>query len=249
MSIRCEREVLSSPAFVAFAGEVELYCHATSHVDAASDRMLAEWRGSGWPHHVVLDATGRVLGTHESHRDKSVEEFRGMVARARQFLADEAADERAIAAIRARHLARGLEVGALTLAEARRLFAAAGEMPAEQAAQIVAQLTDLEIAETLTRHERFDPAQQLKAGTEFYVMYRQGKRPHGRNAVRDFWGGIVLHVEASEKPDLALLEEALAAFEKRFAGDRGYQEFVDTHRQALVELQRKAGALEPTKQR
>jgi hypothetical protein len=137
----------------------------------------------------------------------------------------------------------------LTLGEARRLFAVAGEMPAEQAAQIAAHLTDLEIAETLTRYDRFDPVQQLKAGAEFYVMYRQGKRPHGRNAVRDFWGGIVLHVEASEKPDLALLEEALATFEKRFAGDRGYQEFVDKHRQALVELQRKASALEPNKPR
>lgn len=241
-SIRCEREVLGAPAFAAFAGDVVLYCHVTAHVDPAADRLLAAWRGSGWPHHVVLDATGRVLGTHESHRDKSVEAFRDLVARARQFLADDVADERAIAAIRARQLARGLDVGALTLADARRLFAAAGELPAEQAAQLAAHVTDLEIADVLTRYDRFDPAQQAKAGAEFHVMHRQGKRPHGRNAARDFWGGIVLRVESIDEPDLALHQEALAAFEQRFGSERGYQDFLAKRRQAFVDLQRKAGA-------
>lgn len=248
-SIRCEREVLSSPSFAAFASEVVLCCHVTAHVDAADDRMLAQWRGSGWPHHVVLDATGRVLGTHESHRDKSVEEFRGMIARARQFLADDAADERAVAAIRARQLARGVDVGALTLADARRLAAAAGELPAEQAAQLATRITDLEIAEVLTRYDRFDPAQQGKAGAEFLGLYRQGKRPHGRNAARDFWGGIVLYVEASERPDLALHQEAMAAFEQRLGGERSYQDFVAKHRQTFEELRRKANAPSPANPR
>lgn len=241
-SIRCERDVLSSPEFVAFAETVVPYAHVSAHVDATQDRQLAEWRGSGWPHHVVLDATGRVLGTHESHRDKSVAELRELVARARQFLADEAVAEREIESVRLRQLSRGLEVGALTLAQARSLFAAAGVLPAADATRFAARITDLEIADVLTRIDRFDAAQQIKAGAEFATMHRQGKRPHGRNAARDFWGGILLHVEASEKPNLDLHREALAAFEERLGSERGYQEFVAKHRAAGVELPRKAAA-------
>ena len=103
-------------------------------------------------------------------------------------------------------------------------------------------LVDLEIADVLTRYDRFDPAQQAKAGAEFHVMHRQGKRPHGRNAARDFWGGIVLRVESIDEPDLALHQEALAAFEQRFGSERGYQDFLAKRRQAFVDLQRKAGA-------
>ena len=242
-SIRCEREVLSTPEFVAFAGEVVPYCHVSAHVDATQDRQLAEWRGSGWPHHAVLDATGRVLGTHESHREKSLAELRELVARARQFLVDEAAAEREIAAVRRRQLVRGLEVGALTLAQARALFAAADVLPAAEAADLATRITDLEIAGVLVCIDRFDAAQQQKAGAEFATMHRQGKRPHGRNAARDFWGGILLHVEASEKPDLDLHREALAAFRQRLGSDRGYRQFIELRRQASRELPRKVDAV------
>lgn len=230
-SIRCEREVLDTPEFAGFAVEVVPYCHVSAHVDATEDRQLARWRGSGWPHHVVLDATGRVLGTHASHRDKSVAELRTLVARARAFLAEEAAIAAQRQALDRRLLTVGLDTGALSLAEARTLFARSGVWGGDEAVLRAAQITDLEIADVLARVDRFDAAVHAQVGAEFVAMHRQGKRPHERNATRDFWGGILLHVEASAKPNLELHREALAAFKAALGGERGYQEFLGKRRE------------------
>lgn len=246
-SIRCEREVLDTPEFAALAGEVVPLCHVTTHLDANADRLLARWRGSGWPHHVVLDATGRVLGTHPSHREKSVAELRELVGRARAFLAEEAAIAAARQALDRRHLAAGLETGALSLAEARALFARSGAWPGAEAATRAAQITDLEIADVLARVDRFDAAAPAVVGGEFAVMHRHGKRPHERNATRDFWGGILLHVEASPKPNLELHREALAAFTAVFGAERGYQDFLQKRRQAGEDLVRKDAAATGTR--
>lgn len=246
-SIRCEREVLDTPEFEALAGEVVPLCHVTTHLDAAADRLLAEWRGSGWPHHVVLDATGRVLGTHASHREKSVAELRDLVGRARTFLAEEAAIAAERQALDRRHLAAGLDTGALSLAEARALFARSGAWPGTEAATRAAQITDLEIADVLARFDRFDATAPAVVGGEFVVMYRHGKRPHERNATRDFWGGILLHVEASPKPNLELHREALAAFTAAFGAERGYQDFLAERRQAGESLGRKDAAATGTR--
>ena len=239
-SIRCEREVLASPAFVAFAGEVVLYCHVSAHVDATADQQLAAWRGSGWPHHVVLDATGRVLGVHESHRDKTVDELRALVVGARTFQQVEQAALRDEAAARQRRLRAGLAAGALSLGEARALFADSGVLSADDAAALAAALTDLEVAEVLRTEDRFDPATAPRVGALFATMHYQGKRPAGRNAARDFWGALLLHLEARERPNLPLQREALGELEQRFGGEAGYRAFLAERRAALQ--QREAAA-------
>lgn len=229
-SIRCEQQVLSHPDFAAVAAEAVLYCHVTSHVDAAADQRLAQWRGSGWPHHVVLDASGRVLGTHESHRDKSAAEFRTLLATARNFQQLErdtlAAERRA----RQQRLRAGLEAGALDLHTARVLFADCGALSDAAARELAARITDLEINEVLAGVDRFAPAAQVEAGGRFAAMHRLGKRPFARNCVRDFWGGILMHQEQATTPNLELAKEALAELEQRFGGERGYRGFLDARR-------------------
>lgn len=239
-SIRCEREVLASPDFVEFAGRVVLYGHVTAHLDADEDRFLFATRGSGWPHHVVMDASGRVLGVHESHREKSVAEFARLVTEAEAFLALEAECARAIEAQQRRRLEAGLAVGALDLATARALYAASGTLPPADAERLAAAITDLEVAELLSRVDRFDERARPAVGAEFHALWRAGKRPAGRNAVRDFWSGILLHQETQERPDLALCEEALTQLESQFAEQRGYRGFLDERRAKLVELKLKA---------
>lgn len=239
-SIRCEREVLASPAFVAFADEVVLYCHVSAHVDAVADQQLAAWRGSGWPHHVVLDATGRVLGVHDSHRDKTVDELRTLVAAARTFLQVEQATRIDEAAARQRRLRAGLSAGALSLGEARSLFADCGVLSADEAKTLAAALTDLEVAEVLGGEDRFDPATATRVGAVFATMHSHGKRPAARNAARDFWGGLLLHLEARERPNLPLQREALDELERRFGTEAGYRTFLAERRAALQ--QREAAA-------
>lgn len=241
-SIRCEREVLSAPEFAALAERVVLYCHVTAHVDPESDRLLFTTRGSGWPHHAVLDATGRVLGTHESWRDKSVAELAALVDRAQEFLKLEAVTAREIAAAQQRLLRAGLAAGALDLASARRLLAAAGPLPRAEAETVAGQITDLEVGEILARHDRFDEKQQAAIGAEFYGLWWTGKRPLARNALRDFWGGILLYQEKSEKPDLAVCKEALAKLEAELGTARGYRSFLDARKKAMEDLQVKVGA-------
>jgi hypothetical protein len=236
-SIRCEREVLSSPDFVALAERVVLYCHVTARLDPAHDRFLFDARGSGWPHHAVLDATGRLLGTHESYRDKSVLELGRLVDVAEGYLRMEAETERQLAAARLRLLVAGLEAGALDLREARRLLAGCGPLPAAEADRVHGLVADLEVAEVLRRFDRFDERVHAAAGAELHAMWRAGKRPAARNAVRDFWGGILLHLEREQKPDLALYREGLAALERLLGGSRGYSAFLDDRRKALAALE------------
>jgi len=247
-SIRCEREVLSAPGFSALAERVVLYCHVTAHLDAEQDSVLFTTRGSGWPHHAVLDATGRVLGTHESWREKSVQELAALVDRAQAFSKLEVDTEREIAAANRRLLQAGLEAGALDLAGARRLLASAGVLPRAEAERYAGMATDLEIGEILGRHDRFDEKQQGALGAEFYAMWWMGKRPLGRNAVRDFWGGILLHLEKAEKPDLELYREALGKLEAEFGTARGYRGFLDLRKKALEDLQRKVAESRPSSQ-
>lgn len=233
-SIRCERDVLASPEFAGLAARVVLYCHVTAHVDAAEDQRLYALRGSGWPHHAVLDATGRILGTHESWRDKSVAELTALVDAAERYRACEAACEADRTAANRRQLEAGLQAGALSLDEGRRLLAAAGPLPRDVAERHAAQLTDLEIAQILARHDRFDPKAQAAAGAEFTALWRAGKRPGARNPARDFWGGILLHQEQLPQPDQALQQTALQQFEALLGDARGYRDFLAARRQALL---------------
>ena len=69
---------------------------------------------------------------------------------------------------------------------------------------IAAPITDLEVADVLCRVDRFDEASHALTGAESYAMYRMGKRPGARNQVRDSWGGILIHVEHQDEPDLEL---------------------------------------------
>jgi hypothetical protein len=241
-SIRCEREVLSSPEFAALAERVVLWCHVTAHVDPTHDRALYEARGSGWPHHAVLDATGRVLGTHDSYRPKSVAELTQLVDQAQEYLRIEAETELAVAAAHRRRLEAGLAAGALDLAQARALFAACRELPREDAERLRSGITDLEVADVLCRYDRFDESARPAAGTELYEMWRMGKRPSARNAVRDFWGGILLHLERAERPDLELYRQGLAQLDALVGESRGYKTFLDERRQRLRELEERAAA-------
>ena len=244
-SIRCEREVLASPEFVAFARSIVLLVHVTAHLDEEEDRRLPAWRGSGFPHHVVLDATGRVLGTHESHRQKSVAAFEELVAAARDFLAIEATTERSEQSLRRQRLQVGLAAGSLTLVEARDLMADSGTWSPAEAIDIASLITDLEIAATLATVDRTNPTAQQETGRVFALMYRLGKRPQARNAMRDFYGAVLLNQEVAERPDLELCRAALAALEERFAGERGYSAFLKDRRQKLVELEAKSAAVAP----
>lgn len=241
-SIRCERDVLSSPEFAAFADEVVLHVHVTSHVDVDEDRRLSAWRGSGFPHHVVLDATGRVLGTHESHRSKSVAAFRELVVAAKNFLEVEAATAEQEAQQRKQRLQSGLAAGALTLAEARALMAGSGTWSSEELASASNAVTDLEVAYVLRSIARDDPAAQREAGRVFVSMHRMGKRPLARNFVRDFYGAILLHEEQREGPDLALCRSAMVELEERFTNERGYRAFLSERRAKLLELEGRAAA-------
>ncbi|MEQ1632617.1 MAG: thioredoxin family protein [Planctomycetota bacterium] len=241
-SIRCERDVLSSPEFAAFADEVVLHVHVTSHVDVEEDRRLSAWRGSGFPHHVVLDATGRVLGTHESHRSKSVAAFRELVVAAKNFLELEAATKEQEAQQRKQRLQNGLATGALTLAEARALMAASGTWTAEELEAASNAITDLEVAQVLMSIVRDDPPSQREAGRAFVAMHRMGKRPLARNFVRDFYGAILLHQEQAESPDLELCRGAMRELEERFANERGYRAFLSERRAELGELEVRTAA-------
>lgn len=240
-SIRCEREVLSAAEFAQVAARAVLYCHVTARLDAGADQFLFDMRGSGWPHHVVLDASGRVLGTHASHLDKSVAELHGLLDRAQAYQQLEAEVAGAIAAQRRRQLEAGLATGALDLETARALLAQSAPLPSADAERLAAAVTDLEVGEVLRRHDRFDATAQIAAGAELFALWRLGKRPAERNASRDFWGGILLHLEHQEQPDLTVYQDGLAQLEQRFGNARGYRAFLDARRKALEELQRKAG--------
>ncbi|MGE0144406.1 MAG: thioredoxin family protein [Planctomycetota bacterium] len=239
-SIACERGVLSSAEFREFSRRVVLHCHVTSHLDAEADRFLAATRGSGWPHHVVMDAGGRVLGVHESHRDKSVVEFTGMLLAAEEFVALEAESARAIATIQRNRLEAGLRIGALDLATARSLFTECGTLEPADVERLAAAITDLEVAAILARVDRFDPAVRPVVGAEFQTMWRAGKRPSSRNAARDFWAGILLHQETLERPDLELYAEGLAKLTDSFGELRGYRSFLEERRQKLAAMQASA---------
>lgn len=246
-SIHCEREVLSTPEFAALAERVVLYCHVTARLDPQHDRFLFDTRGSGWPHHVVLDATGRVLGTHESYRHKSVTELSGLVDQAQAYLRIEAETERDLAAACRRRLDAGLAAGALDLREARQLLAHSGPMTHVDADRLSAMITDLEVADVLRRYDRFDESIRAAAGAEFAGMWRQGKCPSARNAVRDFWGGILAHLEHQEKPDLALYRQGLTRLQELLGDAHGYRDFLEQRRKALDALQSKANAADPVR--
>jgi hypothetical protein len=238
-SIAAERGVLSSPEFAEFSRRVVLYCHVTAHLDAEADRFLALTRGSGWPHHVVMDAGGRVLGVHESHRDKSVADFAAMLLAAEDFLRLEAESARAIENLHRDRLEAGLRIGALDLATARALFADCGTFEPADVDRISGAITDLEVAGILAGVDRFDPATRPQVGALFHTMSRAGKRPVARNAMRDFWGGILLYLETLERPDLQLYAEGLARLSNTFGELRGYRDFLDERRKKFDELQRK----------
>ncbi|MEM7201962.1 MAG: hypothetical protein AAF628_16970 [Planctomycetota bacterium] len=242
MSIGCERDILAAKEFAGLADRVVLYCHVTGRVDPERDQLLVECGGTGWPHHAIMDASGRVLGRHASWRDKSVAEFTAMVDRAESYLTVARDARQTIAGACRRQLEAGLETGALSLAEARRLLAEVGAVSAEDSARYTAALADLEVLEIVARHDRFDPASHAVVGREFWTMYRQGKRPAARNPTRDFWGGLLLYLESRERPDLAAYAEGLAVLEATLGDSRSYRRFLEERREALASLRAKAAA-------
>ncbi len=235
-SIRCERQVLSAPEFAALASDVVLYCHVTAHLDAGYDQLLFAHGGSGWPHHAVLDASGRILGQHPSWREKSVAELRGLVDRAQSFLQAERETENTVAAAYRRLLLRGVEQRTLDLDSARQLLARAGALPPADADRVAGYLTDLEVLDLLAAHDRFDEAGRADVGRQLYAMWRAGKRPVARNPSRDFWGGILLYLETRDKPDLDLYAEGLAALEKAVGDSRAYRDFLAARHTTLTRL-------------
>lgn len=242
-SIRCEREVLSTPEFQEFARNVELYCHVTSHVDAAADRLLFATGGSGWPHHALLDATGRIVARHDG--EKSVSSFATMLAAAAAYLDIERETAQRIAAAEQRRFAAGMAIGALTLAQARDLFAAMGELTPDRLTRYAAMLDDLEIRTVAARFDRFDEGSHQGAGRHFYGMWQAGKLPWSRDTRRDYWGGLLAYLETRDDPNLELYQQGLTALAQEFGDAVGYRTFLAAKRQALEALRSKSASTTP----
>jgi hypothetical protein len=181
----------------------------------------------GFPSLAFLDATGKKLGS-PAGRDVGIFEKTLAALGAWRELAEK--PERSPAEEVSLFLAE-LELGMLSLEDARSRRAALDGLSDEQAARADGEILMLEIADIRQKAGR----DVKQANAAYAAMVKDGRTPTGPRALQ-FWLGVLTH--GLETKDAELLELGIGRFKAEFGArpgsDRMLQRFVD----ALAELKK-----------
>jgi hypothetical protein len=214
---------------------VVLYLHNTSRVDDEPlPNLLQEKGGRGFPYLVMLDADGEVIAPHNGAR--SVEAFKKTAAASSAFgdlkMRYESGDKKATLG----YLLAALDLGAVSVADAKKIYAEVDEKDLDQAKrdEIKAKLWAVEYREILMTVRALDDA--IAAGKNFKSMLDAGFKPDGEQHP-NVWAMISYY--ATEEKNAELLAKAIEEFEETAASERFKQANLKRMKDALAEMQKK----------
>jgi hypothetical protein len=201
-----EDGTLSEEQFRAFAQDVVLYLHVTSHVDGdPHPNQLREKGGSSFPYLVFLDAAGDPIARPDGDGvDALRDALEGPVAAFRQLVdaARDGGDE-----ARARLFRRRVELGHfLDFEAARREMAAHAALTEAERRTLEQQLVDQEFNQILGTAKGIEDA--ARAGAQTRPMLDKGRIPTSGSLPLYYWAFLGQHGAASK--DAALVERAIA---------------------------------------
>ncbi len=212
-----------------------LFLHNTSRVDDEPyPNLLQEKGGGGFPFLVMLDADGEVIAPHKGAR--SVEAF-AKTAEASLAYADlkaryDAGDKTATLG----YLMAALDLGAVKLAEANKIYSQVDEKELDQAQrdEIKARLWSAEYQEILGTVSSLENA--VAAGKGFKAMLDAGFKPDdGQHP--NVWAMVSYYATDSKNADL--LAEAIKEFAETKANSRFKDPNLQRMKDALAEMQKK----------
>jgi hypothetical protein len=226
-----EERVLSDAEFPAFGERVVLFCHVTSQVaDDPDQGLLQEKGGEGFPYLVFMRPSGDVLAVQ---RDRRVVAFAAKQAACERYLELSARAAEGDETVGVDLLIARIEMGVLTLAEARKAVAALGEIAADRRARIAELLLELEVDETVRQVST--RTQAIDAGRQFRRMWDEGRVPAGRPALVFFH--MILEAAYADR-DPALYERALGEFDKAAASSPNRERMLASLRKRLDEIRK-----------
>lgn len=231
---RCESlesRIFDQDDFAAFAQQVVPFCHVTSHVDGdAYPDLLQQKGGTGWPYLAFLDAEGNVL---TRLTERSVASFRKQFAKCQAFLALDKRHRGGEPGLAHDLLIARIEMGGMTLAEARAAAAVACGLDDARSARLAEAIDSLEVTEAFAAVRTRDDAAEV--GQHFQKMWTAGRAPKGDAAPLFF--SLIMESAAKAK-DAAAFEKALIEYEKVAPQGRGRERVLERMRLRLAELKK-----------
>lgn len=188
-----------------------LFCHITSRIPGEKyDGLLQEKGGAGFPHLVLMDAEGNVVG---SPKGRTVEAFHEAVKAAREEIVRLAALRKRAAAgdvnAKAELLEADLRASRVDLETAKKQAAELKGVDAPTAAKLDAAVIEFEVRAVLATARTKEGI--TKAAETLRAMHKAGRTPKGEVAP-NFWN--ILFMDAETRGDVADAEAALAELRK-----------------------------------
>ncbi|MCA8973728.1 MAG: hypothetical protein KDC98_03355 [Planctomycetes bacterium] len=207
-----------------------LFLHVTSHVDGDPHQgLLQEKGGRGFPHLVFMDSNGEVLA---KQRERSVEAFETTRKACMQFLELDRKAKAGDKSVGADLLIARIEMGSITLAEAKEAEAGLGKVKAEKKARIFELMLDLEVEDAMAGVRT--RTQAAEVGRRFAEMWGQGRAPKKGRPASTFFG-LILEAAAQDK-DAKLYERALAKYEKVAPQGKNRERTIERLRKRLDDI-------------
>ena len=202
--------------------------------------LLSEKGGRGFPHLVMMDDAGEVIGVHNGPRN--AEGFKKTGEGAQRYVELRAKAQKGDEAAKAEYLLLRMELGLIEYADAEA-EAEGVKLSPEQQKKFDGLLLDLEVNlmfESL-RNEADPQAKMKELGKLWLEKSKKGQLPVGEQAFLMFHMMIFQYCEGTK--DVAGFKSALANMEGRFgqSEDPRYQQMMGSLRDTLKELEGGAG--------
>jgi hypothetical protein len=186
-----------------------LFCHITTQVEGDPyPNLLQEKGGMGFPHIVVMDATGSLLATHEGARNTkafaATLEKAGEVRQELKMLSDQAKSGNAEAAIKL--FGKQLELSHLAPTDALARMGGLKGLDNATKARFQTMIAKAEVIELLGKVTD-EPDTQYACGKAFAAMLAADRIPPAGQEQLYFWYFLAMHAEREK--DVGLMTKAV----------------------------------------
>ena len=215
-----------------------LFCHISSHVDGdAYQTLLRDKGGCGFPYLVFMDSRGDVLA---NQRKRHVGAFEKTQRACKDYLVLAKKAAAGDTSVAADLLMARIEMGSLTLTDAREAEAKLTHVAVEKRAKLFGLMLKLEVTDALSRVR--NRKQRIEVGKQFQNMWGQRRVPKG-DAAPSFYSLIM--EAAYDQGDAGRYERAFKAYKRVAPKSRNRAIMLDRLRSRLNELKARRQAEKP----
>jgi hypothetical protein len=232
-----EAGTLSDPKFPDFARHVVPFMHVTSMVskDAHQDLHARKGGGTTFPHLVFLDAEGNLMGKLAAF-DRSLAAINTALKKAtdqaKSYQDQKKRAESGDRAAKINFFMTQLELGHLSLEEARAKLPGVGQLSFEQSARVGDLLASLEVPDLIARTR--EKKNREVAIQRLLEIRKERRAPSDDDVARHYFACLLNHAEKTKNQQM--FEDVLAGMRNRFGKDPSMKRSVETYEKMLAKL-------------